>query len=170
MVTTDTILRGIFGLRTGAKPPAWLERYPYIVNLYAHLANFYERLSYVADWRDAFCQSSRLDVEVCNINNLVHLARCLVRIRRYDLVVVSHVAIGDDMTIMPRAAAALARRKCPMLVFIGNEYDLLDEKISFIQAVRGGARLQPAPARSGKISVPGRRGWSHLVDAARPQP
>jgi hypothetical protein len=103
--------------------------------LYAHLFSFYERLSYVADWRDAFCQSPRLDVEICNINNLVHLARCLLRIRRYDLVVVSHVAIGDDMGIMPRTAAALARRTCPMIAFIGNEYDLLDEKIAFLQEV-----------------------------------
>src|SRR5262245_38209073 len=136
VVITDTVLRGILGVKTGAKPPKWAERYPYIVNFYAHLADFHERLSYVADWRDAFCQSPQLDVEVCNINNLLHLARCLVRIRRYDLVVISHVAIGDDMTIMPRAAAALARRKCPMVVFIGNEYDLLDEKIAFIRQVR----------------------------------
>jgi hypothetical protein len=160
VVTTDTVLRGIFGYKAGDRPPRWLERYPYVVNLYDHLANFYERLSYVADWRDAFCQSPQLDVEVCNINNLVHLARCLLRIRRYDLVVVSHVAIGDDMTIMPRAAAALARRKCPIIVFIGNEYDLLDEKIAFIQQVRADRVCSQLPVEAAKYLYKG-------IDACR---
>ena len=64
VVTTDTVLRGIFGYQTGDRPPRWLERYPYVANLYDHLANFYERLSYVTDWRDAFCQSRWLDAFV----------------------------------------------------------------------------------------------------------
>jgi hypothetical protein len=147
VIITDTVLRGMFGLHTGTKPPRWLRRYPYVVNLYDHLIDFHERLSYVADWRDAFCESPRLDVEVCNINNLVHLARCLLHIRRYDLIVVSHVAIGDDMSIMPRAAAALARRKCPMVAFIGNEYDLLDEKIAFLREVRADRVCSQLPLR-----------------------
>ena len=135
VVTTDTILRGIFGLeRAPSRRAGWNET-GYIVNLYAHLRDFYDRLSYVADWREAFCQSPRLDVEVCNINNLVHFANCLLRIRRYDLVVISHAALGDDVSTMRRAAPALARRRCPMLVFVGNEYDLLDDKIAFMQEV-----------------------------------
>ena len=136
VITADTVLRGLLNYEDGAKPPAKLQKYPYFVNLFAHLRQFYDSLSYVGDWRDAFCASPRLDVEVCNINNLVHLTKSLLRIRRYDLVVVSHVAAGDDMTIMLRSARMLARRVCPMLVFIGNEYDLLDEKIEFIRLVR----------------------------------
>ena len=145
VVQTDTILRGIFGLESGAKPPNWLARSGHIRNLYAHLRHFYDGLSYVADWREAFCHSPRLDVEVCNINNLVHFANCLLRIRRYDLVVISHAALGDDMRRCScRIAGRLARRRCPMLMFIGNEYDLLDEKIAFIQEVGRGSGLQPA--------------------------
>src|SRR5262249_33934111 len=114
----------------------WLRRYPYVVNLYAHLTQIYDRLSYVADWRDAFCASPRLTVEVCNINNLMHLSKCFMRIRWYDLIVVSHVAAGDAIRMIPRAAPALALRSSPMLVFIGNEYDLLDQKIEFVKRVR----------------------------------
>ena len=136
VIVTDTVLRGIFGLQDSARPPRWLQRYRYLVNLYSHLCYIYERLSYVADWREAFCSWPQLDVEVCNINNLVHFGKCLLQIRRYDLIVVSHVAIGDDMTVMLRAAPVLALRACPMLVFIGNEYDLLDEKIGFIKRVQ----------------------------------
>lgn len=135
VIVADTVLRGIFGQKSGAKPPIWLARAPYVRALYAHLSDFYERLSYVVDWREAFQQSPRLDVEVCNINNLVHFAKCLLRIRRYDLVVVSHVALGDDVSTIRHVAPALARRQCPMLVFVGNEYDLLDDKIAFMQEV-----------------------------------
>src|SRR4051812_8238273 len=108
VITTDTVLRGVFGLKDGATAPPWLQKYPYIVNLYAHLCQFNDNLSYIADWRDAFCNSPRLDVEICNMNNLVHLSKCILRIRRYDLIVVSHVAAGDDMTFIGRLASALS--------------------------------------------------------------
>src|SRR5262245_55089355 len=92
VMKTDTILRGIFRYTDGATPPAFLRRYPFVVDLFAHLRQFHDYLSYVMDWRDAFCQAPELDVEVCNINNLVHYARCLLMIRKYDIIVVSHVA------------------------------------------------------------------------------
>src|SRR5262245_44529563 len=117
VVTANTLLRGVLGLEDGATPPRWLQRYHHIANLYAHLRQFYDSLSYVNDWRDALCESSRLDVEICNINNLVQFGQCLLRVRGYDLIVVSHVAAGDDMRIILHAAGALARRACPMLLF-----------------------------------------------------
>lgn len=136
VVTTDTVLRGIFGAKDGTPPPALFRNNKYVVNLYAHLRQFYDSLSYIGDWQDAFVRSPRLDVEVCNINDLIHFGRCLLKIRSYDLIVVSHAAAGDDMTILTKAASLLARRACPMVVFIGNEYDLLDEKIGFMQRVK----------------------------------
>ncbi len=136
VIAADTLLRGLLGLQDGARPPAWLRSQPKVVNLYAHLRQFYDRLSYVADWRDAFCASPQLDTEVCNINNLLHFGKCLLRIRRYDLIIISHVAAGDDMSLMLRAASFLARRECPLVVFFGNEYDLLDQKIEFARRVR----------------------------------
>jgi hypothetical protein len=135
VIKTDTILRGIFGYGDGAQAPRLLRRIPQVLDLFVYLRQFQAHVSYTLDWREAFCESPELVVEVCNINNLVHYGRCLLRIRDYDLVVVSHAAAGDDMTVLLRSARGLARRRAPLVMFIGNEYDLLDEKVGFIGAV-----------------------------------
>ncbi|MBV8890346.1 MAG: glycosyltransferase [Alphaproteobacteria bacterium] len=133
MLVVDTVLRGMFGYRDGDRPPAPLRRFGRVNALFSELRDVYAQLSYAADWRDAFVASPQLAVEVCNINNLVHFGRCLMRLRSYDLIVVSHAAAGDDMTLLLRAAPWFDRRRAPMAVFIGNEYDLLDDKIAFIR-------------------------------------
>jgi hypothetical protein len=133
IILVDTVLRGVLGYRNGDRPPKFLQQNPKANLLFAELRDVNAPLSYIGDWRDAFLRSQRLDVEVCNINNLVHLAKCLLRIRRYDLIVVSHAAAGDDMTILSRVARFLPRRRGKLVVFIGNEYDILDEKIAFMR-------------------------------------
>jgi len=135
VIRADTVLRGIFGYRDGAVPPSVLRRSTRVAELFSYLRQFQAHVSYTIDWREAFCESPELDVEVCNINNLVHYGRCLLTLRRYDLVVVSHAAAGDDMTVLLRSAHWLRRRRGKLVMFIGNEYDLLDEKIGFIEAV-----------------------------------
>lgn len=135
VIQADTVLRGIFRYRDGATPPWILRRSTRVAELFAYLRQFQEHVSYTIDWREAFCEARELDVEVCNINNLVHYGRCLLALRQYDLVVVSHAAAGDDMTVLLKSARWLRRRRGKLVVFIGNEYDLLDEKIGFIGAV-----------------------------------
>jgi len=139
VIQADTILRGIFGYRDGAAPPRLLRGSTRVAGLFSYLRQFQEHVSYTTDWRDAFCEAPELDVEVCNINNLVHYGRCLLALRRYDLVVVSHAAAGDDMTVLLKSARWLHRRRGKLVMFVGNEYDLLDEKIGLIRAV--GAEL-----------------------------
>jgi hypothetical protein len=136
VMASATLLRGVFRLKDGARPPNLLRSSAIIRKLYAHLQDFNERLSYVRDWRDAFCRSSALDVSICDMNNLVHLGRCMLRIKTYDLIVVSHMAAGDDMSLISRIAPFLDRRVCPIVVFLGNEYDLLDQKLEFCRAVK----------------------------------
>jgi len=135
VIKTYTILRGIFGYGDCAQAPRLLRYIPQISGLFVYLRQFQAHVSYTIDWREAFCESSELDVEVCNINNLVHYGRCLLRLRDYDLVVVSHAAAGDDMTVLRRSVHWFTRRRAPLVMFVGNEYDLLDEKIAFIGAV-----------------------------------
>lgn len=89
-------------------------------------------LCYVVDWRDAFLSEPRLDVELCNITDDAHYSRCLNNIADYDLIVVSHAATGDDMTRLLETRNGFARRKGKLAVFIGNEYDLMSDKITFI--------------------------------------
>jgi len=136
MIAVDTLLRGVFGYDDGDPPPRPLRRCSRVAALFSELRDVNERTAYMADWKDAFLRSPRLKLEVCNINNLLHYARCLLGIRRYDLVVISHSAAGDDMTVLSRSAAAFLRRRCKLVMFIGNEYDLLDDKIAFIRRVR----------------------------------
>ena len=135
VIKADTILRGIFGYTDGATPPVWVRRFPSVMELFAYLRQFYGYLSYVLDWCDAFYQAPELDVDVCNINNLVHYGRCLLTIRKYDLVVVSPAAAGDDMTVLLKTARWLERRRGKLAILIGNEYELMDEKIDFIRTV-----------------------------------
>jgi len=135
VIQADTILRGIFGYGDDATPPQLLRGSTHVSGLFSYLRQFQAHVSYTIDWRDAFCEARELDVEVCNINNLVHYGRCLLALRQYDLVVVSHAAAGDDMTVLLKSARWLRRRRGKVVLLIGNEYDLLDEKIAFIRAV-----------------------------------
>lgn len=149
IIWTDTVLRGVLGYGDGALPPRLLRRYRKISRLFAELADYNASLSYIADWRDAFCKSPQLNVEVCNINNLVHYGHCLLSIRSFDLIVVSHAAAGDDMTVLTKSAHWFDRRHCPMVVFLGNEYDLLDEKIRFVRDVEAEFLCTQLPLAAG---------------------
>jgi Glycosyl transferases group 1 len=135
MVFVDTVLRGIFGYKDGDRPPSWLRNNAKVKALFGALYDVHGQLSYVGDWRDAFIDSPMLEVEVCNINNLVHFSRALLQLSRYDLIVVSHAAAGDDMTLLRKFERWFDRRRAPLVMFIGNEYDLLDDKIGFIRRV-----------------------------------
>jgi hypothetical protein len=133
VVAVDTILRGVFGYGDGARPPRVLGRLRKVQTVFSLLRDYNERLSYLADWKEAFAAAPGLRVEVCNINNLAHYGRALLRLRTYDVVVIAHSAAGDDMTVLRKSAASFDRRRGPLVMFIGNEYDILDEKLAFIQ-------------------------------------
>jgi hypothetical protein len=93
----------------------------------------YGSMSYMSDWRDAFQNSPRLDADLCNINDLLDFPRALRGIRDYDVVVVLHSAAGDNLRPVRRATEALLRRRGPLVVFFGNEYSRMPEKIGFAQ-------------------------------------
>lgn len=90
-------------------------------------------LSYVVDWREAFLAEPRLDVELCNISDASAYAACLDRIHEYDLIIASHAATGDDMSGLLATRERFLKRRGKLAVFIGNEYDIMAEKIRFIQ-------------------------------------
>jgi hypothetical protein len=76
-----------------------------------------------------------LDIEICNINNLVDYRQRREAIAHYPLIVILHSAAGDRMSLLPRTAHWFQKRRGKLVVFLGNEYDLMDEKISFLQSV-----------------------------------
>lgn len=95
------------------------------------LGDGYGALSYVLDWRDAFTDAAELDVEVCNINDVLGFRRALGRIRDWALIVVLHSAAGDDISWLRRASPALQARRGRLVVFFGNEYALMKDKRAF---------------------------------------
>jgi hypothetical protein len=131
-ISVDTVLRGLLGFEAErALPRGWL-RHPLVRTL---VGARYEALSYVNDWQEAFSESPQLDVHACSTTNLVEYRRCMRRIADYDLVVVLHSAAGDSMSLLRRTAHWFERRRGRLLVFLGNEYDLMPEKIGFVRSV-----------------------------------
>jgi hypothetical protein len=129
----DTTLRGILRLRADStilpgplRAGKWARRL---------LGPRYGHLSYVLDWREALCSAPELDAEVCNINDLVAYRNRREAIREYPLVIILHSAAGDSMALLRKTAHWFDRRRGKLAVFLGNEYDLMDEKIAFLRSV-----------------------------------
>jgi hypothetical protein len=126
-VAIDTVGQGLLTRRNS---PA-INRSPLLRKLFG---NRYGDASYMTDWRDAFDDSDALAVDRCNITNLLEFRSNRPRIRDYDFVVVLHSAAGDRMGLLNRAAQWFQDRRGKLAVFIGNEYDLMDEKIAFVRS------------------------------------
>ncbi|HEU4684008.1 MAG TPA: glycosyltransferase [Nitrospira sp.] len=150
-LVVDTIVGGLRltqGVRwlANAVPADWHES-RYVRSL---LSDAYSVLSYVQDWQEAFCRCPALDVTTCNLNNLLDVRRSSKRARHYDLIVVLHSAAGDSMLQLNRAVRWLQHRKGRLLVFFGNEYNLMPEKIGFAKSVGAdtiASQLPPAASR-----------------------
>ena len=129
---TDTVLRGLLRIGVeGAGLPTRLARLPLAQRLFRQR---HDALSYLVDWREALCAAPMLDVEVCNINNLVEYARRRDAIANYPLVIILHAAASDSLPILLRTAHWYQRRRGALVVLIGNEYDLMTEKFAFIRS------------------------------------
>ena len=131
-ILTDTTLRGFlhvpfdYSSRTTSPQSTLIRKLFGIRN---------ESLSYVLDWREALCETAQLNVEVCNISNLVEYFRCLRAIGHYSLIIILHSATGDNMSILLKTAEWFKKRRGKLIIFIGNEYNLMADKIKFIRSV-----------------------------------
>jgi hypothetical protein len=129
-ILADTAIRGILRMSPLNGSPYRLSRSTVFRSL---LGDRNESLSYVIDWREAFCDAPELDVDVCNISNLVAYNKYLGRITEYPLVVILHSATGDSMSLLLKTVNQLNRRRGKLVVFVGNEYNLMVEKLDFIR-------------------------------------
>lgn len=128
-----------------AVPASWHQN-RYIRSL---LSDAYSVLSYVQDWQEAFAQSPALKVTTCNLNNLFEYRRSLRELREYELIIVLHSAAGDSMSTLNRSIESFQTRKGRLLIFFGNEYNLMPQKIGFATAVGAdyiASQLPPAAA------------------------
>lgn len=128
----DTVLRGVLGLEVEVSTlPVPLRRYTLVRKI---LGQRYETLSYAIDWREALCAAPELDVEVCNINNLVDYWRRRGAIVSYPLIIILHSAAGDRMSPLLKTAHWFQQRSGKLVVFLGNEYDLMADKFAFLRS------------------------------------
>ncbi len=129
-VVADTLVGGL-RLRPDMIP-ARLRRLRRVRFLFAEE---YRTLSYLLDWQEAFCETSSLDERLCNINNLFEYRRALRTLKRYSLIIVLHSAAGDNLTLLRRAAGYFQDRRGKLVLFLGNEYNAMPDKIGFAKDV-----------------------------------
>lgn len=130
VIAADTLLRGILGLGGLQDIPPGLAKLPVLRRA---LKQHYDALSYVIDWREALVASPHLDAEIVNINDLVALSHSRRAVMEYPLVIVLHSAAGDSMSLLLNILGWFQKRRGKLVVFIGNEYSLLDEKLTFLR-------------------------------------
>jgi hypothetical protein len=129
-IVADTLVGGL-GLRPGMIPSTW-RRDRRVRFLFAEE---YRTLSYLVDWKEAFCESPALQVHPVNINNLMEYRAGLRKLREFPLSVILHSAAGDNLSLVRLAASAFQARRGVLMVCYGNEYDRMAEKIGFAKAV-----------------------------------
>jgi len=129
-IVADTVMRGMLDIRDMSQLPSWTYKSPLLQRA---VSQRYEALSYVIDWREELERAPELDVEVCNINNLLEYRKAQKSLLHAPLVIILHSAAGDSMTLLMHTIRWFQKRRGKVVMFIGNEYDLLDQKISFIQ-------------------------------------
>jgi hypothetical protein len=145
----DTLLQGLLGLPPDFTLPEPWRRVRVLDRVFT-IRDRYAMLSYVADWIEAFRDSPRLEVEACNINNLVDYRRRKDAIASYPLVLVLHSAAGDHLGILSRTAHWYSRRRGALAVFIGNEYNLMPQKIAFIRETGAEYLCSQLPLRAAR--------------------
>jgi hypothetical protein len=149
-IAADTVLRGILKISDGFALPHAFDRIPVMSEVALLFKQRYERLSYVIDWREALCAEPELEVEVCNINNLIEYQQRREAISTYPLIIILHSAAGDSMSLLLKTAHWFHRRRGKLVVFIGNEYDLMGEKFDFLRSVEADYVCSQLPFESAR--------------------
>lgn len=96
----------------------------------------YESLSYINDWKEAFEENQDLSITSLNILNQKETHRYLKKhVDQFDLIVLLHSVIGDNVELITPFVSYLKNRKGKLLSFVGNEYILMKEKKKFLKEV-----------------------------------
>lgn len=114
------------------KLPDSVKKYRFVNTI---LNSAYANLSYMDDWKDAFSQNPFLKIDTFNINDLTQFPKIKSKINSYQLIIILHSAAGDDMSLLLKTIPLLQKRKAKLAMFIGNEYDLMEEKFRFIKEI-----------------------------------
>ncbi|MBW1989493.1 MAG: glycosyltransferase family 1 protein [Deltaproteobacteria bacterium] len=137
-------LLGLLGKRPTDPLPMGLHNHPWMLRLFP-----YGSLSYTRDWEEAFLAEDRLEVTTCDVMNLAESLSCMRRIREYELIIIMHSAVGD--AVCTELIPFLAKRRSPLALFFGNEYDLMEKKIRFANAVAADYLCTQLPLQAAKF-------------------
>lgn len=129
-IIRDT-LAGVLRVRPESIPTGW-QNWPGFRSI---VHEEFRVLSYVMDWKDAFTECPLLDVQWCNVNNLVELESGLRHLKSYPLSIVLHSAAWDDLRVLRLVQGRFQTRRGSLVVFFGNEYHNMQEKIAFARGV-----------------------------------
>ena len=103
---------------------------------YYSIVSPYQSLSYTNDWKEAFEASKEYSITAKNILNQKKTQRFLKQnIQKFDLVIILHSAIGDNVKLIQPYKNYLLNRKGQVLSFLGNEYSLMKEKKKFLSEI-----------------------------------
>jgi len=145
----DTFFKGLLRLKDNYEFPRFMQSFAYGRKIADQFGSRYNVLSYMHDWLDAFLNCDRLHVESFNINNLLDRRFNMVEIRKYSLIVVLHSATGDDMRVLNWFRDYFLQRNGKLVVFLGNEYDLMQEKTDFLKYTETDVICTQLPAEVG---------------------
>jgi hypothetical protein len=134
-ILIDTFIRGMLQIPYKTKVPEFISKFDKFNILSRILDRHYDKLSYTQDWLTAINENRIIKADICNINNIIELGIKLKNLRNYDLIIILHSALGDDCRLLDFFSSYFNRRKCPLIAFIGNEYDLLPEKKKLLKSL-----------------------------------
>lgn len=142
-VVADTVA-GLFHITPERVPAQW-HRSRFIR---AMVNEEFRVLSYVIDWKEAFAESPLLDIEWFNINNLLEYRAGLRKLKTYPFSIVLHSAAWDHLALLRAAREHFQDRRGKLLIFFGNEYHNMAEKIGFAKSAAADYIASQLPPRS----------------------
>lgn len=136
-VLFNTLVRGILKIKYDFKVPSIFKNSKLFYIGLNYLLNQYEFLSYVNDWREAFIENKKFNITALNIYNYFEKREIIKKISKTELIIILHSAFGDDLSQIETIVENIAQRKNSVVVsFIGNEYDLMEQKINLLKQIK----------------------------------
>jgi hypothetical protein len=142
-VALYTILLGVFKLKIPRS-----KRNPFYPLLSKMLSHLYDRLSYIVDWKDAFCNSQNMEVDFCNISNLIEYKSYLKRIDQYDLIIIMQGI--PNFSLFTRYKDIFRNRKGKLAYFVTGEYKKIKLKVDLANAVNADYICSQLPINTAK--------------------
>ncbi|OIQ77978.1 hypothetical protein GALL_403270 [mine drainage metagenome] len=78
-------------------------------------------MSYLNEWRAAWSDAAE-SVELINVLKTSDVDRFKKELLSFDLIVILHSMNADSNAWLPRVQTPLSNRRCPLVMFVGNEY------------------------------------------------